>query len=322
MVAKLVSMEEIRERAAIAVVADAAVFAQGCEVAGVDPRCERVADPDEIAGAGDAPGLVQAGISPGNPYEPGQATAAGGRYVLESLRAGLGFLQAGRIDSLCYAPLNKEAMGLAGSPFADEMQWIVNEIGYTGPYCDCTVLDDLWTARVTSHVPIEAVAGHITVDRVVEVARLIDDLLRRAGIERPRIAISALNPHAGDGGLIGRTEIEVLTPAVERLRGELSSVEGPFPPDTVFVHGRGGAFDAVVTMYHDQGQIALKLLGFGRAISVIAGPDIAVATPAQGTAFDIVGQGVAKPDGMVAAFEVARRMGAARRERRQTEAAD
>ncbi|MCG8544956.1 MAG: 4-hydroxythreonine-4-phosphate dehydrogenase PdxA [Alphaproteobacteria bacterium] len=314
-VAKLVARQEARDQAKIVVIADPDVFARGCAVACVAGAVEHVADADEIGRTGDGPVLVSAGLPEGDAYPVGKASAEGGRYTLESLRAALRLAEAGDIDGIVYAPLNKEAMSLAGSPYPDEMLWIINEVGYTGPYCDCTVLGDLWTARVTSHVPVAEVEANISIDRVVEVARLIDETLKRAGVQQPRIAVSALNPHAGDGGLIGRTEIDVLAPAIERLRGEIPAIDGPFPPDTVFLKARDGDFDAVVTMYHDHGQTALKLMGFGRAISVIAGPDIAIATPAQGTAFDIVGQGIAKPDGVLAAFEVARRMGLERAKR-------
>lgn len=307
--AKLVDRNAARDDARIVVIADPELFDKGCGIAGVANPVRAAASPDA---PGSEPILLRADLPAGASYRLGEATAEGGAYALASFKAGLAMANTGAIDALCYAPFNKEALALAGSHFADEFAWLVEEIGYRGPYCDCTVLDGLWTARVTSHVPIEEVARHVTVERVVEVAHLVHDAIRRSGVEQPRLAVAALNPHAGDGGLIGRTEIDVLAPAVRHLDERLGCVEGPFASDTVFLRGRDGDFDGVVCMYHDQGQIALKLMGFGRAISVVAGPGLPVATPAQGTAFDIAGRGVAKPDGMLNAFDVAHRMALAR----------
>ena len=311
-VAKLLAEKDVLERAQIVLVADRDVFRAGQKVAGVvqpvvEADVSRLRDP----GIGN-PLLVHVGTGPVSSYPLGEATAAGGRHALATLEIVLGLAQAGSVDGVCYAPLNKRALQLGGSSFPDEILWIANELGHTGPLCDCTVLDGLWTARVTSHVPIADVSRHVTEDRIIEVARLIHSTLLRAGIERPRISVSALNPHAGDGGLIGREEIEVIAPAVRKLRAAGLPVEGPFSPDTVFLQGKAGEVDAVVTMYHDQGQIAVKLLGFGRAITVIGGIAIPVTTPSQGTAFDIVGQGKGKPDGMRRALSVACDMAEAR----------
>lgn len=312
-VARLLAEEDLLARARIVVVADRAVLRAGQKVAGVDVRVADV-DPGHLGEAAQGnPLLVHVAVGTASDYPPGEATAAGGRYALATLKAALDLARAGTVDAVCYAPLNKRALQLAGSPFPDEILWIANELGHNGPLCDCTVLDGLWTARATSHVPIADVSRHITQERIIEVARLIHATLRRAGIDRPRISVSGLNPHAGDGGLIGREEIDVIAPAVERLRAEGIPVEGPFSPDTVFLQGQAGEVDAVVTMYHDQGQIAVKLMGFGRAITVIGGIAIPVTTPSQGTAFDIVGQGRAKPDGMRRAISVACDMAEARR---------
>ena len=304
-VARLVASEDILQRARIVLVADRDVFRAGQKVAGIEQPIAET-DMSRLGGRGlPNPLLLHVATGPASDYTPGVATVAGGRYALATLKTVLGLAQAGKVDAVCYAPLNKHALQLGGSPFPDEILWIANELGHDGPLCDCTVLDGLWTARVTSHVPIAEVSRHVTEDRIIEVARLIHSTLLRAGIDRPRISVSALNPHAGDGGLIGREEIEVIAPAVRKLRAEGLPVEGPFSPDTVFLQGKAGEVDAVVTMYHDQGQIAVKLLGFGRAITVIGGIAIPVTTPSQGTAFDIVGQGKGKPDGMRRALSVA-----------------
>jgi Pyridoxal phosphate biosynthetic protein PdxA len=154
----------------------------------------------------------------------------------------------------------------------------------------------LATTRVTSHVPLRAVADLITEDRVLDAIRLAHETLRAGGNPRPRIGVAGLNPHAGDGGIFGREEIEVIGPAVARARAQQIAADGPYPSDTVFLRARDRAFDAVVTTYHDQGQIAMKLMGFERGITIAAGLPVPVTTPAHGTAFDIAGRGIARVD--------------------------
>jgi len=138
--------------------------------------------------------------------------------------------------------------------------------------------------------------------------KIIDTALRNAGIARPRIAVSGLNPHAGDAGSIGMEEIEIIGPAVQQLKGEGIDAQGPFSPDTVFIGARRGDFDAVVSMYHDQGQIAMKLMGFEQGVTLHGGLPIPVATSASGSAFDIAGRGIAKVEGLQHAFDLCVRM--------------
>ena len=138
--------------------------------------------------------------------------------------------------------------------------------------------------------------------------RLIHRTVRKSGIDSPRIAVAALNPHAGEGGNFGREEIDVIRPAILEAPPNGIDVDGPFPADTVFLKLRDGVFDAVVTMYHDQGQIAMKLMGFQRGVTVCGGLPIPITTPAHGTAFDIVGQGRADVGAMIEAFRLAIRL--------------
>ena len=149
----------------------------------------------------------------------------------------------------------------------------------------------------------------ITEDRIIERLRLTRDALSRSGHERPRIGVAALNPHAGDGGAFGREEIEVIAPAVRKAQAEGLEVTGPFPSDTVFLRARRGEFDAVLTMYHDQGQIAIKLLGFDQGVTLIGGElPFPITTPAHGTAYDIAGRGIANPEPTWRAFDIACRL--------------
>jgi 4-hydroxythreonine-4-phosphate dehydrogenase len=229
------------------------------------------------------------------PLTPGEATAAAGREVLASLSMAAKRVTAGEADGLLFAPLNKEAMHLGGLAQEDEMRFLAHELDYQGDFGELNVLDGLWTTRVTSHVPLSQVAGEITIARVGQSIRFAHDTLQSAGYATPRIAVAALNPHAGDGGNFGREEIDVIEPAVSAAQDDGLAVEGPFPSDTVFVRAQRGEFDCVVTMYHDQGQIAMKLMGFGQGVTVLGGLPIPAATCGHGTAYDIVGTGQATP---------------------------
>jgi 4-hydroxythreonine-4-phosphate dehydrogenase len=146
---------------------------------------------------------------------------------------------------------------------------------------------------VTSHIPLADVARSITREAILSELALTFETLRRAGIAAPRVAVAGLNPHAGDGGSFGREEIEIIAPAIAEASAQGMAAEGPFPPDTVFLTALKNGFHAVLTMYHDQGQIAMKLMGFDRGVTMVGGLPFPVCTPAHGTAYDIANQGVA-----------------------------
>jgi 4-hydroxythreonine-4-phosphate dehydrogenase len=162
---------------------------------------------------------------------------------------------------------------------------------------------------VSSHVPLKEAAGLLSVERIVAAARLIYHSLRANGVAAPRVAVAGFNPHNGDGGTCGREEIDIIAPAVAQLVAEGLPVVGPYPADTIFLKARDGELDAVVTMYHDQGQIAIKLLGFSKGVTVQGGLPIPITTPAHGTAYDIAGLGRANVDATANAFQIACRMG-------------
>ena len=186
-------------------------------------------------------------------------------------------------------------MRLASPDYVDEIGFIQRILGVATEGREFNVLDEFWNARVTSHVPLSRVAGLITEQRVLDSIRLTDDTMRAAGRPRPRIAVAALNPHAGDGGNFGHEDAEIIAPAVRRAQEMQLSASGPWPSDTVYLRAHRGEFDAVLSMYHDQGQIAMKLIGFDRGVTLIGGFAFWIATPAHGTAYDIAGQGRADP---------------------------
>ncbi|WP_442598061.1 4-hydroxythreonine-4-phosphate dehydrogenase PdxA [Parapusillimonas sp. JC17] len=176
------------------------------------------------------------------------------------------------------------------------------------------VNDKLWTSRVTSHVPHKDVSGMLTPERIANGIALLWEGLRASGLEHPRIAVCGLNPHNGDGGAFGRDEIDVIAPGVALAAQRGFPAEGPFPADTTFVRAinkaNGGGYDGVLTMYHDQGQIAMKLMSFGEGITVHYGLPMPITTTAHGTAYDIVHKGIAMPGAMKNALLIAAKMGA------------
>ena len=242
----------------------------------------------------------------------GQSTAASGAAALAALAAATDAAREGRVDAIVFAPLNKHSLRLGGMPHEDELRYMQERFGVKGFTCEFNITDQLWTSRVTSHVPLREVAALITPQAVRDAVHIIDGALRRAGIARPRIAVSGLNPHAGDGGSIGHEEIEIIAPAVRQLLEEGIGASGPWSPDTVFIAARRGDFDAVVSMYHDQGQIAMKLMGFERGVTLHGGLPVPVATSASGSAFDIAGKGIATIEGLQHAFDLCVRMAGAR----------
>jgi len=242
----------------------------------------------------------------------GRVSAAGGRAALDNFRRALGLARDAQLDAIVFTPFNKQALRLGGMTSDDELRFAADFLGFSGPHGEFNVLDRLWNARVTSHLPLAEVAKRLSVPRIVEAIALTDSAMRAAGFPAPRLAVAALNPHAGDGGNYGREEIEIIAPAVEAARTNGIDASGPYPADTVWLRARAGQFDGVVTMYHDQGQIALKLLGFERGVTVLGGLPIPITTPAHGTAYDIAGQGVANDAALVRAFEIGVGMGRAR----------
>ena len=248
-------------------------------------------------------------------FTPAQAGADNGRFILDSLTLGTRLVTSGQADALCFAPLNKGAMRLGGMQEEDEMRWFAKLLDYHGPCGEFNVLGPMWTARVTSHVALREVSGLLKPEGVAGAIRMLTEALRAAGCTQPRIGVCGLNPHNGDNGNYGTEEADIIEPGIRLAATQGFAALGPFPADTIFLRARRGDLDGIVTMYHDQGQIATKLLGFDIGVTVEGGLPIPITTPAHGTAYDIVGQGTAQATAMTSAFDLACRMGATHRAR-------
>jgi 4-hydroxythreonine-4-phosphate dehydrogenase len=305
--AKVMMDEEVRAAADVIVIGDRRVLAEGEAVAGITCDC-RTWTPGTPVAFDVAPVFVDLGHLDPARVTRGTASRAGGAFALANFRAALRLGAAGAVDAVTFTPFNKYAMKLADPSYEDEIAVITAESGAERPGREFNILDGLWNARITSHVPLKDVARHITREGVLNGLILTDRCMRDAGVARPRIAVAGLNPHAGDGGNFGREEIDVIGPAVAAAKAQGIACEGPFPSDTVFLRARRGDFDAVQTMYHDQGQIAMKLMGFERGITLIGGYAFPVCTPAHGTAYDIAGKGMANLGATRNALLIAARM--------------
>ena len=310
---KLLARAQNTSAVDVLLIADPNVLAAGERVAATKLDCVKIeaADSDLPRALRFEPGRItwwaQPTIAAGD-LRQGEATEAGGRAALRALDAAVEAARQGLVDAIVFAPLNKHALRLAGMTHEDELRFMQERFAVPGFVCEFNITQGLWTSRVTSHVPLRDVADAITAAGVGEAVDIIDRALKSAGVARPRIAVAGLNPHAGDGGSIGMEEIEIIAPAVEECRARGLDAQGPYPSDTVFVRAKRGDFDAVVSMYHDQGQIAMKLMGFDNGVTLHGGLPVPVATCASGTAFDIAGKGVANVEGLQEAFSLASRM--------------
>ena len=309
--ARLLADPATQRAAHILLIGARSVLEDGMRSAGVQFEFERGA-----AIRGNAkPRLVDWPRADETGFAQAQVTEKNGAYMLAGLAVGLDLCRRGVADAMCFAPLNKAALRAGGMRHADELHYFCEVLGFHGPCVEFNVLESLWTSRVTSHVPLKDVSGLLTRENVAEGVALLTRGLRSSGIATPRIAVCGLNPHNGDGGAFGREEIDTIGPGVELARERGFPADGPFPADTIFVRAirkDGQGYDGVLTMYHDQGQIAMKLMGFDRGVTVPGGLPIAIATPAHGTAYDIAGRGIANTGAMQNAFALACRMGATR----------
>ncbi len=252
----------------------------------------------------------------GRNFEWGVLSAGAGRFSYECVEAGVRLVRSGRADALVTAPISKRAWDLAG----------ISHPGHTEALAELTGAEEfamaffagkLRVALVTAHLPLRRVAPAIRRRAVGRTIRVLDRWLRQGeGRCRPRIAVTGLNPHAGEGGRLGAEEEKEIAPAIADARGAGILAEGPFPADALFARKAGG-WDGVVTMYHDQGLIAAKLLGRGRAVNVTLGLPLIRTSPDHGTAFDIAGQGKADPRGLIEAVRLAARL--VKRARTQSE---
>jgi 4-hydroxythreonine-4-phosphate dehydrogenase len=271
--------------------------------AGIGPEIVRAA-----LGSGRLPGNADYSvIGPPVHCSLGQPTKETARAALAALEETVALARSGQIHAVVTGPIHKARMYEIGFPFPGQTEFFADRCGTTN-FAMLLTGGKLTVALVTTHLPFRDVPSTLNKDEIVRVGLLLEDFLRRRKIREPRIAVAGLNPHAGESGALGREEIEIIAPAVAELQeacGGRAIVAGPFSPDTLFHHAANGDWDGVLCMYHDQGLIPLKLHAFHEGVNVTLGLPFPRTSPDHGTAFEIAGKGVARPDSMIAAITLA-----------------
>ena len=301
-VLKAVAEEEVRSVCIPVIIGDAQLLAHtartldlqsGYDIVRADEPFPEHSEP-VIYHLGNITGFIEPGI------ESGAAGKAAGGYI----EAAVELCAAGSIDAIATAPINKRALFLGGYSFPGHTEFFAHLTG-AEEYAMAFVAGNLRIVLLSTHVPLSEAIRLVERDRVIDVINLTNRELQRWGIERPRIAVAALNPHGAEGGLFGVEEASEIMPAIDVARRDDINVQGPFSADTVFLRASRGEFDAVVACYHDQAMIPVKCLSFGEAVNVTLGLPFIRTSVDHGTAFDIAGKGLAEHSSMVAAIKLA-----------------
>jgi 4-hydroxythreonine-4-phosphate dehydrogenase len=242
-----------------------------------------------------------------NDLQLGTVSAAAGHAAFVAIKTAIDWANEGRIAAICTCPIHKEALAAANVPYPGHTEMLA-DLSQTSDFGMMLVNPQLRTLLVTVHCSIVEAVRKLSVPLELRIIRLAHRSLLQMGIAQPRIAVAGLNPHAGEGGLFGREDIDIIAPAVAQARAEGIDAVGPLPGDTVFMHARKGRFDIVVAQYHDQGLIPVKLLGVEDGVNITVGLPFVRTSPDHGTAFDIAGQGIADPASLKTALTYAHQL--------------
>ncbi len=279
---------------------DAAVMRRAANVVGVDAASMAVQQVGALCAATDLP-------------KPGQVSALAGRMAADAVNAAALAALHGQVRGLVTAPLHKEALALAGAPFPGHTEILqalcAAHVGRsTGemPVRMMLANDEIKTVLVSIHVPLREALESLSTAGIFATIQITHDFLQHTGLLQPRIAVAGINPHAGEGGLFGREELDIIAPAITKAQQMGLRASGAYAPDTVFMRARMGEFDAVIAMYHDQGLIPVKYMGVERGVNVTLGLPIIRTSPDHGTAMDIAGTNTANPSSLLYALSAAR----------------
>ena len=314
-IAKALSLEEIYGICRPLVIGDAGVMRAALEITRLPGKIKAV---ENVADAGFKYGIIDV-LDLHNldlrALVRGQISPMAGRAAFEYIQKAVELALAREIDAIVTAPINKEALNKAGYHYSGHTEILAALCGVRNVVM-MLVAGNLRVSHVSTHVSLREACDLITKERTLTVIRLTDQALRQMGIKSPRLAVASLNPHAGEGGMFGQEEVEVIGPAVEDACRMGLDVSGPIPADTVFfqaLYGReigNDQFDAVIAMYHDQGHIPIKLTGFLGGVNVTLGLPIIRTSVDHGTAFDKAGKGTANPSSMIEAINLGTRIAA------------
>ena len=235
-------------------------------------------------------------------YKLAECSKESGKSVLEALNLALDLAKENKVHAINFGPFNKTSMKLGGNKFPDELHLMAEKLDVQNYFCEFNVVDNFWTARVTSHIPISEVPSHIKKEKIIKPIKLINDVMKLNGVKNPRVAVQALNPHAE----FGTEEKNEIIPAIEEAKKLGINADGPLPCDTSFITAfKNKNHDCIVGMYHDALQSGLKAFGFDRGVTVQGGLPVPITTPAHGTAFDIAGENKANLEPTLNSFKIA-----------------
>ena len=301
LISKLLS-EEITNQANIVVIGEKNILESGNKISGKAHNLEFVEKFDQIDFNTGKKYFLDISKGKNHNYKIAECSKESGESVLEALNLALDLAKENKIHAINFGPFNKTSMKLGGNKFSDELHLMAERLNVKKFFCEFNVVDNFWTARVTSHMPIAEVPSHIKKENIIKPIKLINDAMILNGVKKPRVAVQALNPHAE----FGTEEKNEIIPAIEEAKKLGINADGPLPCDTSFITAFNNKnHDCIVGMYHDALQSGLKAFGFDRGVTVQGGLPIPITTPAHGTAFDIAGKNQANLEPTLQSFKIA-----------------
>ncbi len=301
LITKLLS-EEITNKANIIVIGEKNIFENGNKISGNSHKLKFVDNFDEINFEEGSKFFLDISNGKNHEYKLSECSKESGESVLSALNLALELAKENKIHAINFGPFNKTSLKLGGNKYSDELHLMAEKLNVKNFFCEFNVIDNFWTARVTSHIPIKDVSDHIKKEKIIPPIKLINDAMKLNGIQSPRVAVQALNPHAE----FGTEEKDEIIPAIEEAKKLGINADGPLPCDTSFITAyKNKNHDCIVGMYHDALQSGLKAFGFDRGVTVQGGLPVPITTPAHGTAFDIAGKNKANLEPTLNSFKIA-----------------
>jgi 4-hydroxy-L-threonine phosphate dehydrogenase PdxA len=301
LVSKLLA-ENLTDRVNLVIIGEKNIFESGNKITKLNHSIDFVENFNEVDFNKTNKYFLDISNGKNHSYNIAECSAEAGKSVLDALKLSLDLYKQNKIDAINFAPFNKTSLKMGGNQHSDELHYMAEQLGVKDFICELNVIDNFWTARVTSHIPISEVPSHIKKDNILKPIKLINNTMRLSGIKNPRVAVQALNPHAE----FGTEEKAEIIPAIEEAKKLGINADGPLPCDTSFITAyKNKNYDCIVGMYHDALQAGLKAFGFDRGLSVQGGLPLPVTTPAHGTAFDIAGTNKANLEPTLQSFKIA-----------------
>ena len=301
LVSKLLS-EEVTNKANVIVIGEKNILENGHKISGKNTDLNYVENFEQINFNNGNKFFLDISNGKNHDYKLSECSKESGESVLSALNLALELANQKKIHAINFGPFNKTSLKLGGNKYSDELHLMAEKLNVKNFFCEFNVIDNFWTARVTSHIPIREVPNQIKKDKIIRPIKLINEAMKLNGIKQPRVAVQALNPH----GEFGTEEKDEIIPAIEEAKQIGINADGPLPCDTSFITAyKNKNHDCIVGMYHDALQSGLKAFGFDRGVTVQGGLPLPITTPAHGTAFDIAGQNKANLEPTLNSFKIA-----------------